>query len=130
MIQTCEQITSDEASNLIVKSYFYLGKLDDALEFIKKQENSSCIIPLSDTIHELLSYNVCLVVNNIQIICNLCKFGIITYMQKVGNAYKSGKHTEAIEHYTAALSHSFVSCSFASVCFCNRSTTYRGLGKH
>lgn len=58
MIQTCEQITSDEASNLIVKSYFYLGKLDDALEFIKKQENSSCIIPLSDTIRELLSYKV------------------------------------------------------------------------
>ncbi|XP_023755332.1 uncharacterized protein LOC111903822 [Lactuca sativa] len=106
VIQTCEQITSDEASNLIVKSYFYLGKLDDALEFIKKQENSSCIIPLSDTIRELLSY------------------------KKAGNeAYKSGKHTEAIEHYTAALSHSVESRSFASVCFCNRSAAYRGLGQ-
>lgn len=27
-------------SKHIIKSYFYLGRLDEALEFIKKQENS------------------------------------------------------------------------------------------
>lgn len=26
--------------NLIIKSYFYLGRLDEALEFVKKQEDS------------------------------------------------------------------------------------------
>lgn len=107
VIQTCEQtLNSDQVSNLIVKSYFYLGKLEDALEFIKKQENSSHIIPLSDTIHELLSY------------------------KKAGNeAYKSGKYSEAIEHYTAALSSSVESRLFASRCFCNRAAAYRGLGQ-
>ncbi|KAL4592188.1 hypothetical protein LXL04_005175 [Taraxacum kok-saghyz] len=108
VIQTCEQTpTSSEAvSNLIVKSYFYLGRLDDALQFIKKQENSGYIIPLADTIRDLLSY------------------------KRAGNeAYKSGKHSDAIEHYTSALSCSVESRLFASRCLCNRAAAYRGLGQ-
>lgn len=106
VIQTCNQtLISDEvSSNLIVKSYFYLGKLDEALEFIKKQENLT--IPLADTIRELLSH------------------------KKAGNeAYESGKHTEAIQHYTDALSCSVESRVFASICFCNRAACYRNLGQ-
>ncbi|MFS7896437.1 putative tetratricopeptide-like helical domain superfamily [Helianthus anomalus] len=48
IIQMCEQTLSSAGSdswrsNLIVKSYFYLGKLEEAHEFIKKQENSGLI---------------------------------------------------------------------------------------
>ncbi|KAI3822495.1 hypothetical protein L1987_10085 [Smallanthus sonchifolius] len=128
--EVIQTLTSDEAdtptdsssrlwrSHLIVKSYFYLGRLDEALEFIKKQENSDHItkmvgnasqesaIPLADTIRELLSHKT------------------------AGNeAYKSGKHSEAVEHYTAALSCSVESRLFASVCFCNRAAAYRALGQ-
>ncbi|XP_076939030.1 uncharacterized protein LOC143607474 [Bidens hawaiensis] len=93
-------------SNLIIKSYFYLGRLDEALEFIKKQENLDHVtIPLADTIRELLSHKT------------------------AGNeAFKSGKFSEAIEHYTAALSCSVESRIFASVCFCNRAAAYKALG--
>ncbi|KAK1429513.1 hypothetical protein QVD17_11722 [Tagetes erecta] len=105
-------------SSLIIKSNFYLGRLDEALEFIKKQENSDSVtkrventsqelaMPLADTIRELLS------------------------RKTAGNeAYKSGKHSEAVEHYTAALSCSAESRPFASVCFCNRAAAYRALGQ-
>ncbi|KAL8245149.1 hypothetical protein R6Q59_011407 [Mikania micrantha] len=105
-------------SHLVIKSYFYLGRLDEALEFIKKQEDSDHIskkagnmsqesaIPLADIIHELLSH------------------------KKEGNeAYKSGNHSEAVEHYTAALSCSVESHLFASICFCNRAAAYKGLGQ-
>lgn len=48
IIQMCEQTLSSAESdswrtNLIVKSYFYLGKLEEAHAFIKKQENSGHI---------------------------------------------------------------------------------------
>ncbi|PWA81145.1 dnaJ domain, Tetratricopeptide-like helical domain protein [Artemisia annua] len=127
VIQVCEQtLTSNEADtatsswkpHLIIKSYFYLGRLDDALDVIKKQERTDHItervgnmsqesaIPLADTIRELLSHKT------------------------AGNeAYISGKHAEAVEHYTAALSCNVVSRPFASVCFCNRAAAYRGLGQ-
>ncbi|MFS8005222.1 putative DnaJ domain, tetratricopeptide-like helical domain superfamily [Helianthus anomalus] len=90
-------------SHLIIKSYFYLGRLDEALEFFNKQDSA---IPLADTIHELLSHKM------------------------AGNeAYRSGKHSEAVEHYTAALSCSVESRPFVSVCFCNRAAVYRALGQ-
>ena len=52
VIQVCEQtLTSNEAAtatsswkpHLIIKSYFYLGRLDDALDVIKKQESTDHI---------------------------------------------------------------------------------------
>ncbi|KAJ0511752.1 putative DnaJ domain, tetratricopeptide-like helical domain superfamily [Helianthus annuus] len=123
IIQMCEQTLSSAGSdswrsNLIVKSYFYLGKLEEAHEFIKKQENSGLIterleimslesmIPLADTISELLS------------------------RKAAGNeAYKSGRYTEAVENYTSALSCSVESRPFAAICFCNRAAAYRALGQ-
>ncbi|KAL7610605.1 hypothetical protein Lser_V15G12311 [Lactuca serriola] len=82
VIQMCEQNpnsaevdthTSPNSwrSTLIVKSYFNLGRLAEALEFIKKQETSGQIterlesmsldslIPLANTIRELLSRKGC-----------------------------------------------------------------------
>ncbi|XP_076947651.1 uncharacterized protein LOC143619654 [Bidens hawaiensis] len=123
IIQMCEQTPSTAESdswrsNLIVKAYFYLGKLEEAQEFIKKQENSGHIaerlesmslesmIPLADTISELLS------------------------RKAAGNeAYKSRKYSEAVENYTSALSCSVESRPFAAVCFCNRAAAYRALGQ-
>ncbi|KAI3677220.1 hypothetical protein L1987_86843 [Smallanthus sonchifolius] len=123
IILMCEQTLSPDGSdswrsNLIVKSYFYLGKLEEAHEFIKKQESSGRIterlesmsldsmIPLADTISELLS------------------------RKAAGNeAYKSGRYSEAVENYTSALSCSVESRPFAAICFCNRAAAYRALGQ-
>ncbi|KAI3461136.1 hypothetical protein Pfo_017799 [Paulownia fortunei] len=103
---------------LILKSSFYLGRLEEALIFLKKQEESvslvecsesrtlESMIPLISTIRELLHHKA------------------------AGNeAYKSGKHAEAIEHYTAAISCSVESRPFAAICFCNRAAAYRAMGQ-
>ncbi|KAI3743531.1 hypothetical protein L1987_61241 [Smallanthus sonchifolius] len=123
IIPMCEQTLSSDVSdswrlNLIVKCYFYLGRLEEAHEFIKKQESSGHIterlesmslesmIPLADTISELLS------------------------RKAAGNeAYKSGRYSEAVENYTSALSCSVESRPFAAICFCNRAAAYRALGQ-
>ncbi|KAL0390783.1 UNVERIFIED_CONTAM: Ubiquitin carboxyl-terminal hydrolase 24 [Sesamum calycinum] len=104
-------------SSLILKSYFYLGKLEDAVVFLKKQEESvslvereswslESLIPLIGIIRELLHHKA------------------------AGNeAYKSGKHAEAVEHYTAAISCSVESRPFSAICFCNRAAAYRAMGQ-
>ncbi|KAJ0590876.1 putative DnaJ domain, tetratricopeptide-like helical domain superfamily [Helianthus annuus] len=127
VLQLCEQ-TLDAAEknfatesklwrwNLMSKSYFHLGRLDIALDFIEKHEQlrptadksvdpTESLTSLAVTIRELLH----------------CK--------NAGNeAFQNGKHTEAIEHYSAAISKSMESHSFAAVCFCNRAAAHQSLG--
>ncbi|KAJ0582602.1 putative DnaJ domain, tetratricopeptide-like helical domain superfamily [Helianthus annuus] len=127
VVQLCEQ-TLDAAEknfatesklwrwNLMSKSYFHLGRLDIALDFIEKHEQlrptadksvdpTESLTSLAVTIRELLH----------------CK--------NAGNeAFQNGKHTEAIEHYSAAISKSMESHSFAAVCFCNRAAAHQSLG--
>lgn len=51
-------------------------------------------------------------------------------MQAAGNAaFQSGKHAEAVEHYTAAVSCNFESRPFTAICFCNRAAAYRAMGQ-
>ncbi|KAI3801303.1 hypothetical protein L1987_29407 [Smallanthus sonchifolius] len=103
--------------NLMSKSYFHLGRLEMALDFIEKHEQSrstadesvdpkESLNPLAVTIRELLHF------------------------KNAGNeAFQNGKHTEAIEHYSAAISKSMESHSFAAVCFCNRAAAHQSLGE-
>lgn len=102
--------------SLMSKSYFQLGKLEIALDLIEKHAQlrpttdkivgpEESLISLAVTIRELLH----------------CK--------NAGNeAFQSGKHAEAVEHYTAAISKSIESRSFAAVCFCNRAAAHQSLG--
>lgn len=104
-------------SSLIIKSCFYLGRLEEAIVFLKKQEEQlslvergsrslESMIPLTRTIRELLHHKA------------------------AGNeAYKSGKHAEAVEHYTAAISCSVESRPFTAICFCNRAAAYRSMAQ-
>ncbi|CAN4119849.1 unnamed protein product [Withania somnifera] len=102
----------------IVKSYFYLGKLEEADRFLKNQDKLMClmessglknleaVVPLAVTIRELLCFKA------------------------AGNAaFQSGKHAEAIEHYTAALSCNYESRPFTAICFCNRAAAYQAMGQ-
>ncbi|XP_009121848.1 uncharacterized protein LOC103846639 [Brassica rapa] len=103
---------------LMLKSYFHMGKLEEAINSLEKQEQLlsatkrdghkplESFIPFAATIRELLR------------------------LKSAGNeAFKSGRHAEAVEHYTAALSCNVESRSFTAVCFCNRSAAYKALGQ-
>lgn len=53
-----------------------------------------------------------------------------TCAQNAGNeAFQSGRHTQAVEHYTAAVSSSIESRPFAAICFCNRAAAHQALGQ-
>ncbi|KAJ8449434.1 hypothetical protein Cgig2_002231 [Carnegiea gigantea] len=104
--------------SLIFKSNFYLGKLEEALNFLEKQEKwrsmvdkygdetLESLIPQLSTARELIRH------------------------KSAGNlAFKAGRHGEAVEHYTAALSFKVESRPFAAVCFGNRAAAYQALGQ-
>ncbi|CAA7039857.1 unnamed protein product [Microthlaspi erraticum] len=104
---------------LMLKSYFQMGKLEEAIASLEKQEQLlsttkrdgnkplESSIPLAATIRELLR------------------------LKSAGNeAFQSGRHTEAVEHYTAALSCNVESRPFTAVCFCNRAAAYKALGQY
>eukprot|EP00258_Populus_trichocarpa_P017589 XP_006379059.2 uncharacterized protein LOC18102027 isoform X2 [Populus trichocarpa] len=105
----------------IFKSYFHLGRLEEAIVSLEKQEELTSIarslsrndietqeslVPLAATVQELLRHKA------------------------AGNeAFQAGKHSEAIEHYSAALSRNIESRPFAAICFCNRAAAYKALGQ-
>ncbi|KAH7844128.1 hypothetical protein Vadar_024623 [Vaccinium darrowii] len=104
--------------HLMAKSYFHLGRLEAALDLLEKrdllrssedrcgsnmQESS---MPFAVTVRELL------------------------HRKNAGNeSFQSGRHTEAVEHYTAAVSSSIESRPFAAICFCNRAAAHQALGQ-
>ncbi|OVA12942.1 Tetratricopeptide TPR-1 [Macleaya cordata] len=103
---------------LIAKSYFNLGRLEEALDFLDKLEqvgfsaekhgihNLKSSISLSVTVRELLRHKA------------------------AGNeAFQSGKYSEAVEHYTAAVSCNVESRPFAAICFCNRAAASQAIGQ-
>ncbi|XWS71203.1 hypothetical protein CRYUN_Cryun03dG0118700 [Craigia yunnanensis] len=103
---------------VIFKSYFHLGKLEEAIALLEKQEELQSAsdrdgsnslessIPLTATVRELLHHKA------------------------AGNeAFQSGRHSEAVEQYTAVLSCNVDSRPFAAICFCNRAAAYKALGQ-
>ncbi|KAK9922123.1 hypothetical protein M0R45_030603 [Rubus argutus] len=104
--------------SFISKSYFHLGRFEAALDLLEKLEkvgstkyryasnNLESSISLAVTIRELLRY------------------------KDVGNeAFRSGRHTEAVDHYTVALSHNIGSRPFSAICLCNRAAAHQALGQ-
>ncbi|CAO2837280.1 unnamed protein product [Amaranthus hypochondriacus] len=104
--------------SFIFKSNFYLGKLEEAIDFLEKQEcwksmgdkfgkeTLESLIPLLSIARELINH------------------------KSAGNAaFQAGKHKEAVEHYTAALSFNVESRPFSAVCFANRAAAYQALGQ-
>ncbi|XP_006654330.3 uncharacterized protein LOC102708337 isoform X2 [Oryza brachyantha] len=103
---------------LICKTYFLLGKLEDALELLNKHQqvinvkesdgktSQECFSSLSTTIRELLSHKA------------------------AGNeAFQARRYSEAVEQYSAALACNGDSRPFSAVCFCNRAAAYQALGQ-
>ncbi|KAL5566683.1 hypothetical protein UlMin_029847 [Ulmus minor] len=104
--------------HVALKSYFHLGRLEEGLAFLEKQVERLSVtlrtesnilessIPFAATVRELLRHKA------------------------AGNeAFQDGRHTEAVERYTAALSCNVESRPFSAVCFCNRAAAYKALGQ-
>ena len=77
------------------------------------------------TIILINSLRICILpIDFINLFYHSCK------QQNAGNeAFRSGKYTDAIEHYTVALSSNVESRPFAAICLCNRGAAYQALGQ-
>ncbi|KAK6149116.1 hypothetical protein DH2020_016641 [Rehmannia glutinosa] len=103
--------------HLQTKSHYHLGKLDLALDFIEKQEKMSISLRAGDVVQEP---SIALAATIRELLC----------LKKSGNeAFNSGRYTEAIENYTAAISKSFESRPFMAICFCNRAAAYQSINQ-
>lgn len=100
--------------SLTAKSYFYLGKLEEALELLQKHAKLKSVVNKSPdssasfavTIKELLR------------------------LKSAGNeAFQAARHSDAVEYYSSALACSAESRPFTAVCFCNRAAAYQALGQ-
>ncbi|KAL1813532.1 hypothetical protein ACET3Z_023597 [Daucus carota] len=100
---------------LMSKAYFHMGRLEASLEIIKKQEK------LISIDHKSIETDSSVIAATVRELLQLKNAG--------NKAFQSGEHTEAIEHYTAAISSSVQSRPFAAVCFCNRAAALQALGK-
>lgn len=99
---------------LMAKSYFHSGRLEIALDLIEKHEQLFC----ADSTNKEFSASMAVVIRD------------LLHRKKAGNeAFKQGKHADAIEHYTAAISIGAECRSFAAVCFCNRAAAHQALGQ-
>lgn len=103
---------------LISKSYFHLGSLKVALDLLEKQEQGGSITDKCKSRNVELSLSLAATIRE------------LLHHKNAGNeSFLSGKHAEALEHYTAALSSNVESRPFAAICFCNRAAAHQALGQ-
>ncbi|XWS59070.1 hypothetical protein CRYUN_Cryun08bG0090700 [Craigia yunnanensis] len=104
--------------HLMSRSYFYMGKLDKALDLLQKLEQVGSMKDKNGS--KILEMSVSLAVTIRELL----------RLKNAGNeAVRSGRYTEAVEHYTIALSSNFESRPFAAICFCNRAAAHQALGQ-
>ncbi|KAK4412913.1 DnaJsubfamily C member 7 [Sesamum alatum] len=102
---------------LQTKSHYYMGRLDLALDLIEKQEK----LPISSKFGDVTEESSIALAATIRELLSLKKSG--------NDAFNSGRYTEAIENYTAAISKSFESRPFMAICFCNRAAAYQSISQ-
>ncbi|XP_071697158.1 uncharacterized protein [Rutidosis leptorrhynchoides] len=105
--------------NMLSKSHFYLGRLEIALDYIERHERLRPTIDKDRTVgsEESLAH-LAITIRE------------LLHCKNAGNeAFQSGKHMEAVEHYTTAISKSIESLPFAAVCFSNRAAAHQSLGE-
>ncbi|KAI3782644.1 hypothetical protein L2E82_12697 [Cichorium intybus] len=99
---------------MMARSYFRMGSFDMALVTLEKYEQ---LVPEQTKTEGSSSFSLATVSELLR-----CK--------SAGNeAYKSGRHKEAVNHYSRALQMSIESRSFAAICLCNRAAAHQALGE-
>ncbi|URE01316.1 DnaJ [Musa troglodytarum] len=103
---------------LMSESNFYLGRLDEAHDLLKKQDKVKNIVDKNSSGPSGSSISSFVTVSE------------LLRLKAAGNeSFKEGRHVDAIEHYSAALACSTESRPFAAICFCNRAAAYQALGQ-
>ncbi|PUZ66246.1 hypothetical protein GQ55_3G292300 [Panicum hallii var. hallii] len=106
---------------LICKSYFLSGKLDEALDLLKKHEQ---ITPSKESSHsDESTYH--------QHFSSLsATIRQLLSLKAAGNElFQARRYSDAVEQYSVALACNSESRPFSAVCFCNRAAAYQALGQ-
>ncbi|WCJ36855.1 Heat shock protein DnaJ with tetratricopeptide repeat [Euphorbia peplus] len=104
---------------LTLKSYFYLGRLEEAIASLEKKRKLISRSFLSRNDNKMMD-SLASLASGIQ--------ELLRHKAAGNEAFQAGKHSEAIEHYTAALLN-VESRPFAAICFCNRAAAYKALNQ-
>ncbi|XP_030457885.2 uncharacterized protein LOC115678635 isoform X1 [Syzygium oleosum] len=103
---------------MMAKSYFCLGRLEEALELLEKIEQTECY---GDRCQDKILKSSASVSSTIRRLLK-CK--------NAGNeAFRLRSYAEAVEHYSIALSSNVESRPFAAICFCNRAAAHQAMGQ-
>ncbi|CAL4907861.1 unnamed protein product [Urochloa decumbens] len=103
---------------LICKSYFLSGKLDEALDLLKKHEQ---VTPVKESDESSYQERFSLLSTTIRQLLSLKAAG--------NELFQAGRFSDAVEQYSAALACNSESRPFSAVCFCNRAAAYQALGQ-
>ncbi|TVU05196.1 hypothetical protein EJB05_48350 [Eragrostis curvula] len=104
--------------HLIAKSYFFLGKLEEAQQFLKKYEQTKVMECRCEKQSQQSISSFSMAISE------------LLRLKAAGNeAFHAGKYSEAVEHYTAALLSNTESIHFSAICFCNRAAAYQAMGQ-
>ncbi|XP_006644051.3 uncharacterized protein LOC102708842 isoform X2 [Oryza brachyantha] len=103
---------------IIAKSYFFIGKLEEAHQFLKKHRQEALVeCRYGKKSQQSIS-------SFFTAICELLS------LKAAGNeAFQAGKYSEAVEHYTTALLSNTESLRFSAICFANRAAAYQAMGQ-
>ncbi|GAV60423.1 DnaJ domain-containing protein/TPR_11 domain-containing protein [Cephalotus follicularis] len=100
------------------RSYFCMGRIEVALDFLQKLEQ---VGSTQDKYAKEILESSKLLANTIR---------ELLHRKNAGNeAVQLGRYTEAVEHYTVAISSNVESRPFAAICFCNRAAAHQALGQ-
>eukprot|EP00268_Persea_americana_P054559 TRINITY_DN6257_c0_g1_i6.p1 TRINITY_DN6257_c0_g1~~TRINITY_DN6257_c0_g1_i6.p1 ORF type:complete len:1510 (+),score=360.16 TRINITY_DN6257_c0_g1_i6:258-4787(+) len=103
---------------LVSKSYFYLGRLEEALELLEKLEQLG---PKKEKYGGKVLESPAGFATIVR--------DLLRHKAEGNEAFQAGRHSEAVEHYTAALQCYVESRPFAAICFANRAAAYQALGQ-
>jgi len=99
---------------LISKSYFQLGKLEMAIDFLGEQELLSSPEAKYGSSNEQSS--IPFVIRSRE---------ILHRKDKGNKAFQYGRHEEAVKHYSAVVLIGVASQPFTTIYFCNRAAAYQ-----
>lgn len=103
---------------LIAKSYFFIGKLEEAHQFLKKHEQAALVEYMCGKQSQQSVSSFSMAISE------------LLRLKAAGNeAFQAGKYSEAVEHYTAALLNNTESLHFSAICFGNRAAAYQAMGQ-
>ncbi|GLJ47550.1 hypothetical protein SUGI_1004220 [Cryptomeria japonica] len=99
------------------KAYFHLGKLEESLDLLLKYEEVNSLAERTGNQGQETLTSFISTVRD-----------LLRHKAAGNKAFQAGKHSEAVEHYTAALACNGESWPFTAVCFCNRAAASQALG--